>query len=121
MIYDYECVNCKHQVLDVSQSIHDKPLRKCPSCGKHKLERILLSAPHGTVRGEITTLGQQGEANAKRLGKYHASDLKALAKEQTAKEKSKGAWWGSPDKKEATTLASLTPEKKQKYINTGEI
>ena len=31
--YEYECRSCEHQ-FEAFQSIKDKPLKKCPECGK---------------------------------------------------------------------------------------
>ena len=36
--YDYRCAACGHE-LEVFQSITESPKRKCPACGKRKLER----------------------------------------------------------------------------------
>ncbi len=38
--YDYRCENCGH-TLETFQSIKDRPLRKCPACGKNALKRLL--------------------------------------------------------------------------------
>ena len=38
--YDYECESCGHQ-FEQFQSITAKPLRKCPECGKMKLQRLI--------------------------------------------------------------------------------
>ncbi len=38
--YEYECAACGHH-LERFQSITDKPLRKCPSCGRMKLRRLI--------------------------------------------------------------------------------
>jgi putative FmdB family regulatory protein len=38
--YDYQCKGCKHK-WELFQSIKAEPLRKCPSCGKLKAERII--------------------------------------------------------------------------------
>ena len=37
--YEYQCDACEHN-FDEFQSINDKPLRKCPKCGKKKLRRV---------------------------------------------------------------------------------
>ena len=37
--YEYECDACHHN-FDEFQSFSDKPLRKCPKCGKPKLRRV---------------------------------------------------------------------------------
>lgn len=36
--YDYRCKACGH-ALELFQSITEGPKRKCPACGKNKLER----------------------------------------------------------------------------------
>lgn len=38
--YEYRCGACEHE-LEVFQSITAKPKRKCPACGKSKLERLI--------------------------------------------------------------------------------
>jgi putative FmdB family regulatory protein len=47
--YEYECPSCKRQT-EVMQKISDKPLKKCPSCGKAGLRR-LISAPVFRLKG----------------------------------------------------------------------
>jgi putative FmdB family regulatory protein len=37
--YEYQCDACQHN-FDEMQSFSDKPLKKCPKCGKRKLRRI---------------------------------------------------------------------------------
>jgi putative FmdB family regulatory protein len=37
--YEYHCDACEHN-FDEFQSINDKPLKKCPQCGKPKLRRV---------------------------------------------------------------------------------
>lgn len=38
--YDYKCTACKH-LFEQFQSMKDKPLKKCPKCGKNALERLI--------------------------------------------------------------------------------
>ncbi|MHC4552473.1 MAG: FmdB family zinc ribbon protein [Planctomycetota bacterium] len=38
--YEYKCGNCEH-LMEAFQSITAKPLKKCPECGKMKLNRLL--------------------------------------------------------------------------------
>jgi putative FmdB family regulatory protein len=47
--YEYECQNCKFYT-EVLQKISDAPLRKCPSCGKSQLKK-LVSAPVFRLKG----------------------------------------------------------------------
>jgi len=48
-IYEYECSNCRYY-LEVMQKISDARLRKCPSCGKNTLQK-LISAPVFRLKG----------------------------------------------------------------------
>lgn len=47
--YEYQCAQCEHH-LEVMQRISDAPLRKCPSCGKNGLKK-LISAPVFRLKG----------------------------------------------------------------------
>jgi putative FmdB family regulatory protein len=47
--YEYQCKNCGHD-LEAMQKISDPPLKKCPSCGKSQLQR-LMSAPVFRLKG----------------------------------------------------------------------
>ena len=38
--YDYECESCGHQ-FEQFQSITARPTKKCPECGKMKLQRLI--------------------------------------------------------------------------------
>jgi putative FmdB family regulatory protein len=40
--YEYECGACGHR-LEKFQSMTDRPIRKCPSCGRQKLQRLIGS------------------------------------------------------------------------------
>jgi putative FmdB family regulatory protein len=47
--YEYECPHCAYHG-EVLQQISDAPLKKCPSCGKNGL-RKLMSAPVFRLKG----------------------------------------------------------------------
>ena len=47
--YEYECPNCGFRD-EVLQAISDKPLKKCPNCGKSGLKK-LISAPVFRLKG----------------------------------------------------------------------
>lgn len=81
MIYEYRCLNCNYECEHV-QSIKDKPLKKCPSCKKNKLER-LISVTSGFVRKEATTIGQLADRNSKRLGKSEVQERDLKRKEES--------------------------------------
>lgn len=38
--YDYKCDDCGHS-FEKFQSITAKPIRKCPTCGKNKVRRLI--------------------------------------------------------------------------------
>jgi putative FmdB family regulatory protein len=48
-IYEYQCTKC-HHTLEALQKFSEKPLRECPECGKHSLQR-LVSAPMFRLAG----------------------------------------------------------------------
>jgi putative FmdB family regulatory protein len=47
--YEYECASCKFYT-EVMQRISDAPLKKCPSCGKSTMKK-LISAPVFRLKG----------------------------------------------------------------------
>ncbi len=47
--YEYQCSHC-NQHLEVMQKISEPPLRKCPSCGRNTLKK-LMSAPVFRLKG----------------------------------------------------------------------
>lgn len=47
--YEYECTNCKFY-SEVMQRISEPPLKKCPSCGKSTMKK-LVSAPNFRLKG----------------------------------------------------------------------
>ena len=47
--YEYQCGSCGHH-LEAMQKFSDAPLRRCPSCGKPKLKK-LMSAPVFRLKG----------------------------------------------------------------------
>jgi len=47
--YEYECPHCGHHE-EALQKVSDKPLKKCPKCGKNGLKK-LMSAPLFRLKG----------------------------------------------------------------------
>lgn len=74
--YNYKCSVCQH-TIEVRQSIKDKPLQKCPACNQHSLERVIYGGLGFNMDREPTTLGQQAERNAKKMGKTKVQELDA--------------------------------------------
>ena len=48
-IYEYECSHCRYY-FEVIQKLSDARLKKCPSCGKNTLKK-LISAPVFRLKG----------------------------------------------------------------------
>jgi putative FmdB family regulatory protein len=133
MVYDYACSYCQHEIRDVEQSLHDKPLKRCPSCRKHKLERIILVAPYAAVTQDPKTLKHLADRNTKKMGTYERQSREKKEKERR-KPKSKFEEVGmnviKPDPKVERpfwrdtdtvdlSLATLTPAQQKKYIEEG--
>lgn len=113
-LYDYRCDNCGHELTDVKQSIHDDPLKKCPECKKHKLERVPQLGLYASV-SNATTLGQHWDRKEKALGSYHRSEVEAKKKARQPKP--------NTDKiRTATTseIKKMTPTQRDRYIQTGD-
>ncbi len=88
--YEYQCKNCGHTLEDM-QKVNDSPLKKCPSCGKSQLTR-LMSAPVFRLKGggwyETDFKGEQD--HKKNLADRPEVDAAADAK-PAADAKSEGA------------------------------
>jgi putative FmdB family regulatory protein len=95
--YEYECPHCGYDE-EVLQKINDKPLTKCPKCGKKGL-RKLMSAPVFRLKGSgwyetdfkgdkenKRNLAGADKEEAKAESKVEAkTDAKADAKPEAAK------------------------------------
>lgn len=69
-IYEYQCQACGHE-MEAWQKISDQPLRKCPECGKLKLQK-LISAVGFRLKG----------------GGWYETDFKSDGKRNLAGDKS---------------------------------
>ncbi len=49
--YEYLCDNCEH-TFEQFQSITARPMRKCPACGKMKLQRLIGSGAGIIFKGK---------------------------------------------------------------------
>ncbi len=102
--YEYECANCKFYT-ELLQKVSDPPLRKCPSCGRSTMKK-LVSAPNFRLKGggwyetdfksdKETKRNLAGEEKAEKSDKSESSDSKPAAKPVAA----------SPEKPAAKTAA----------------
>lgn len=78
--YEYECPNCgfKDEVL---QMISEKPLKKCPSCGKSGIKK-LISAPVFRLKGSgwYETDFKSDKENKRNLAGAEKEEAKAESK-----------------------------------------
>ncbi len=77
--YDYECKYCTN-AFEHFQAIHAPKLRKCPSCGRHGLQRLIGSG------GGIVFKGSGFYETDYRSKSYKASAQKAASAVKEAKD-----------------------------------
>lgn len=129
--YQYKCNKCE-EIFETFQKITEKPLKKCPQCGKLGLCRV-IQVVHGHVcksAYEMKTVHDLARLNTDRLtkGEKEAKDHEyiessKLAKQNIAKQNMEKPWYhnNSEPKDLTRRLAKATPKQKQKYIKDGEI
>lgn len=109
--YDYACSACGHE-LEIFHSITDKPKRRCPECGKPKLERR-ISAGAGFLfkgagfyqtdyRSDSYRAGEKAESG----DTQSASDASSTTTPEASKETGKDAAKSSDAKSEASKPAA---------------
>ena len=98
-IYEYRCGECGHQE-DHLQKISEKPLTKCPACGK-KAYKKLLSAAGFQLKGS-GWYATDFKTTAKKPVEKKV-DLKTEAKSETKSEAKKEA---KPETKKASAPAT---------------
>lgn len=79
--YEYQCSACGEQT-EVMQKISDKPLRKCPECGKNTLVK-LISAPVFRLKGSgwyETDFKSENDKKRNLAGDESASDSSSTDK-----------------------------------------
>lgn len=110
-IYHYKC-DCGYD-QEIYHSIHESIRTLCPYCSENTLIVVIDTIPYGTVK-EIKTIGQLAEHNAKKMGKemvqkkMESDGVNERIKQEEAM-------------KEVRKLATLSPEKKEKYIVEGKL
>src|SRR5687767_15810488 len=117
--YEYECPHCGHRE-EVLQQITDKPLKKCPSCGKNGL-RKLMSAPVFRLKGSgwYETDFKSDKENKRNLAGADKDDKKTEAKpeakpETAAKPEKSESAKPAPVKTSAARTARRAPPAKKK-------
>jgi putative FmdB family regulatory protein len=99
--YDYLCAGCGHE-LEIFQSMSESPKRKCPKCGKLKLERqigmgaAVIFKGSGFYETDYRSESYKKGAQDEKKGK---SDAKSESKKKDAKTKDNKSKDAGPSKK----------------------
>ena len=99
-IYEYECRGCgeRHEFI---QKFSDSPKRKCPSCGKPRLKK-LISAAAFHLKGDgwyVTDFRDKGKSKDKDKGKSDSAESAGDSKSGAKSSESKPADSGSTGSK----------------------
>ena len=119
--YVFKCEECEYE-LEVEQSIK-KPTpnrKKCPECGKNKLERLLF-APHvyNKPGDDKISVGLLAQRNANRFSEDQKQAIDAKNGVKRQNKETKKAFWETSDKN-IKEISKMSPAQKKKYIDTGE-
>ena len=96
--YDYRCKVCDHE-WELFQLIKANPVRKCPSCGKLKAQRVIGPGAGIIFRGSGF---YQTDYRSDSYKKAAAADKKAQAKSEGGSDKSSSSDSGSQKKSKPT-------------------
>jgi putative FmdB family regulatory protein len=107
--YEYKCSACGHQ-FEKFQSITADPLKKCPKCGKNKLQRLIGTGAGLIFKGsgfyitDYRDSGYKEKAKAESGGGETKAETKSETKTETKAESKPAA---------KTESKSAKPEKKK--------
>jgi putative FmdB family regulatory protein len=107
--YDYKCDACGHQ-FERFQSITAAPIRKCPSCGKSKVRRLIGPGAGLIFKGSgfyITDYGKDGKGPRKADSDKPAAEAKT---ESAPKSDSPADSKPAPSKPESTKAKKAASE-----------
>ena len=111
--YEYQCSACGEQT-EVMQKISDKPLRKCPECGKNTLVK-LISAPVFRLKGSgwyETDFKSENDKKRNLAGDESAADSKSSDKtSEKSADKSADKPADKPAEKSAEKSADKSADK----------
>lgn len=87
--YEYACESCGYE-LERLQSITARPLRKCPKCGKNKLQRLIgtgagiIFKGSGFYETDYRSESYKKGADSEKKSKEKAADSEKKSEEKTA-------------------------------------
>jgi putative FmdB family regulatory protein len=114
--YEYECASCKFYT-ELMQRISDAPLKKCPSCGKSTMKK-LISAPVFRLKGGgwYETDFKSDKESKRNLAGDASESPDPKPKEATAGAETK-APDSKPESKPAAKPSASAPEKPAKVAS----
>ena len=99
-IYEYECRGCG-ELHEFIQKFSDSPKRKCPSCGKLRLKK-LISAAAFHLKGDgwyVTDFRDKGKSKSKDKGKSDTPESSTDSKSDSTSSDTKSTDSKSTDSK----------------------
>lgn len=122
--YQYKCSSCKkkYDAFLTFKEYDDGIVPPCTKCNSSAVSRIYEGVPYFAIKGNINTVGQLAEKNAKKIGTNKIKEYQHQQKEKEVKKK--GPWYGKLDKDKFKTIQKTTDKKRkkeiiQKYIMEG--
>lgn len=116
--YEYVCDECGFE-LERLQSIRAKPLRKCPKCGRNKLQRLIgtgagiIFKGSGFYETDYRSESYKKGADSEKKGTEKATESEKKSKEKTTEKTSdKKDKSESKDSKADSKPKSASKEKK---------
>jgi len=104
--YEYRCDNCQHE-FEQFQSIKAKPIRKCPECGKLRVQRLIGAGAGIIFKGSGF---YQTDYRSEGYKKAAESEKKSSTSKDTTKKKTETE---AKDSKSSEKSKTTTKEKKK--------
>jgi len=99
--YEYQCKACGKE-FELEQRITEKPIKKCPSCGKFQVRRLISNTSfvlrgggwysdgyHGSGSEKKASVGTAGESSSKSSDTGSDANSTTATKAKTASSKTK--------------------------------
>ena len=102
--YEYICDSCQHH-FEKFQSIKARPIRKCPECGKHSVQRLIGAGAGIIFKGSGF---YETDYRSDSYKKAKESETKPVADKSTGDKKTK-----TKESKSSDTAGTIAKDKKK--------